>query len=598
MTEPEAPAESQRQRLRIFLAGGVRVEVESPAGSRGRQLELPGGWRTQALLAYLALNDRSIPLTELADEIWGAAARSHNVTKALSILRGSWRKAGVNLDDWLTHPEPGFLTLVRDDLHVVWVDIRVAEDDLDRGRYREALDRIPGPICAGVPSKPWLDGARSEVADRFDAPLKKVEVDARRRGDLDLLRRALIRRLHLDPGNERARRHLEDLDLELDDTDDARVAVGLIARPSSPPPPEDGLTEDRHRPRLSRRIKMIGTAVLVVGVAGGISLLLHAGGTPEPSAAACPSGRWLPSVADRRATGIGSRRASERPTLAAEIDIDSKPTSLAVGREGIWVAGRNGLTLIDPRTNRVRGASIDVGGRAYAIALTEDRIWTTRRDGYLVEVDRASRRPAGSATRYGTGSAEVTTAAGAVWVNSYSDDPEDPVHGQLIRIGACTRHITRYRVGRIANTVRAGFDSLWLTDSTNDEVIRFDPRRRKVLARIASSGDPQDVAMGDGVVWVTDYYDQRIYRVDPATNRSLPRALTIGSEPGGVAVGLGAVWTASYANGEVSRIALKTLRAEPNAVRGDDLLTDVAVGFERVWVTPNGGTSVQSFSPY
>lgn len=597
MTAAEIPDIARGHRLRIYLLGEVGVEIQELDKETGRKLGLPGGWRTQALLAYLALNGGPVSLAKVADDIWGSGASKNNVSQALSILRGCWREDGVELDEWVIHPQAGHLQLAQDDLHVTWVDVRAAEDAIEQPR--KALKRLRGPLCPDVPSRPWLDAARRELAESFDGPLKRVETEALGRGDLALLRLALVRRTQLDPSDMKARRRLAELELELDARNDDR-ARGDLPGPGPQEMPADAENDQVPHPaiarRLSARLMMVRAPLLALFAAGGLGLMLLSGDR-DPSASACPSGRWSPSRADQLATTMDAPAVGRRPTLTAEIDIDSRPTSLAVGREGIWVAGRNGLTLIDPRTNRVRGASIDIGGRGYAVALTRDRIWATRRDGFLVEVDRASRRPTGSPLRYGTNSAEVTTAAGAVWLNSYAEDLEDPINGQLIRVDPCSHRISRYRVGRIANSVRVGFGSLWITDSTNDEVIRFDPRRREVLARIASSDDPQDMAMGAGRVWVTDFYRQRIYRIDPVSNRALTPGLSIGSEPGGVAVGLGAIWTGSFANGEISRISLKTLQAKPNAARADDLLTDIAVGFGRIWVTPNGGTSVQSFTP-
>jgi streptogramin lyase len=271
-----------------------------------------------------------------------------------------------------------------------------------------------------------------------------------------------------------------------------------------------------------------------------------------------------------------------------------------VGREGVWVTGRAGLVLIDPRTGHTAGAPIDIGGRAFSLALTRDRIWATTREGRLVEVRRDVRRPVGKPVRYGHTAAEVTTAAGAIWVNGANEaDADDPINGVLFRIDPCTHNIQRTRVGRIANTVRAGHGALWITDSADNQVIRFDPVHRRVVRRIPTGflEDPQDVLVLAESVWITDYFKRRLARIDPRSNKLARRQYEIGTEPGGIAAGAGAIWTASFANGDISRVELRSRRAQTSAVRAGDLLSDIALGYGRLWVPLNGGTAVQTIVP-
>jgi hypothetical protein len=63
-----------------------------------------------------------------------------------------------------------------------------------------------------------------------------------------------------------------------------------------------------------------------------------------------------------------------------------------------------------------------------------------------------------------------------------------------------------------------GFGSVWVADGSS--VLRIDPRRRTVVARIRVEANV--VAAGAGFVWVMDTWDPAggwLRRIDPATNR-------------------------------------------------------------------------------
>jgi streptogramin lyase len=317
---------------------------------------------------------------------------------------------------------------------------------------------------------------------------------------------------------------------------------------------------------------------------------------PSDDNGECPGGRVERLDEDETAARAKNRRGV-RPVLGPKVDVDTRPTSLTVGQEGLWLAGSNGITLIKPETNRKAGAAVDVGGAAFSIALTRDRIWVSRRDGHLAEVNRqipALERQ----VEYGVEGGEVAVAAGAIWVNYFNTkNRDDPKHGLLARIDPCTRRVTYKRVGREATSVEFAFDDLWVTDARADEVIRFDPAEQRVEARVSLGPDPNDIIGDDTWLWVTDYYDKRLRRIDPETNRLDPKVIRIGSEPGGVAIGADAVWTASYASGDVTRVDMETLHSTIAAVNGGNDLTDIVVGFDRLWVTPNNDSTVNSIKP-
>ena len=67
----------------------------------------------------------------------------------------------------------------------------------------------------------------------------------------------------------------------------------------------------------------------------------------------------------------------------------------------------------------------------------------------------------------------------------------------------------------------SGFGAVWATDPSKGEVLRLDPRTRKVLARIPVGGEA-GVTVGAGAVWAFNERG-RLVRIDPATNRVTDR---------------------------------------------------------------------------
>jgi len=79
-------------------------------------------------------------------------------------------------------------------------------------------------------------------------------------------------------------------------------------------------------------------------------------------------------------------------------------------------------------------------------------------------------------------------------------------------------------------TIGAGFGSVWVADTDRQRVLRVDPRTRRVVAQIATGGDPNAfggdpvITVGAGAVWAiarspgTDG-GARVLRIDPRTNR-------------------------------------------------------------------------------
>jgi PQQ-like domain len=78
----------------------------------------------------------------------------------------------------------------------------------------------------------------------------------------------------------------------------------------------------------------------------------------------------------------------------------------------------------------------------------------------------------------------------------------------------------------LAPSARAGFGSVWLSDTNRGEILRVDPRTRRVSARIRI-GSEAGLDVGDGAVWAVarppGTGGGELLRIDPRTNRIAAR---------------------------------------------------------------------------
>jgi hypothetical protein len=217
------------------------------------------------------------------------------------------------------------------------------------------------------------------------------------------------------------------------------------------------------------------------------------------------------------------------PRISAEIEVGQFPQEVAVGEEAVWITVNDAdpperwfVARVDPATNRVTDEidlpdAVDVAvgsGSVWAITYDESTGWAVARiDPNLREVvDMIALDCDG-----GCGPSQVAATDDAVWVTLTHDSPD------------------------------------------RGEIVRIDPAMDQVAARIAISGDPRDIAIGEGGVWVdalTHFGEEgsvaggSLYRVDPSTNTvsatlmegEIPPVAGV-SGPPVLTVGHGYVWT-------------------------------------------------------
>ena len=286
------------------------------------------------------------------------------------------------------------------------------------------------------------------------------------------------------------------------------------------------------------------------------------------------------------------------------------------------------LQRIDPATNRL-AATVPLGSVVWRVAAGEGSVWALDLDGRYRRVSVATNRAVGTGTTAGLASG-IGVGFGAVWIANregstatsgtvtqvdpangrarrvipvpvsqrvpseptFADVVADPASGSVWVASPFELALKRIRptLGTLVATVAtgrttprqlaAGEGGVWAT--TNFGVLRVDPSRNAVVARVALPFDPRDIAVGAGAVWITSGTGHSVWVVDPATNRVVDR-IPVGREPMGVAVGQRAVWVANRRDGTVSRIDPER-GAVTATIRVGGHPEDVAVGSDGIWV--------------
>jgi YVTN family beta-propeller protein len=134
-----------------------------------------------------------------------------------------------------------------------------------------------------------------------------------------------------------------------------------------------------------------------------------------------------------------------------------------------------------------------------------------------------------------------------------------------------------------------------------ETLMRIDPSRNAVVARIKVPPEPEAAAAGDGAVWLTYPSSDAVSRIDPATNK-VTATIPVGAEPAGIATLPGAVWVADLSGPSVSRIdpatnrVVATIRLGPlRTCCAEHMSLTVAGG--KLWVAVPNGDEIVGIDP-
>jgi virginiamycin B lyase len=270
------------------------------------------------------------------------------------------------------------------------------------------------------------------------------------------------------------------------------------------------------------------------------------------------------------------------------------PVGITVVAGGVWFVDRDRAELgrLDPRTLQPVEKPIHVGGApAWLAGATHYLFVGDAVRGTVSRIDvrsgKAVGRPIGVAPPAPAKAAPglvVTPAGGSVWVSSYtsstlarvsaSSTPSAPraVVASSGQTPAASPHapsrggqvVARIPLGRGApaplggGALAVGEGAVWAMSNAESTLMRIDPARNAVVARIKVS-PPGAAAAGDGGVWLSYPSSNSVSRIDPATNK-VTASIHVGPQPDGIAIAPGAVWVANAGGPSVSRIDPATNR--------------------------------------
>jgi streptogramin lyase len=242
---------------------------------------------------------------------------------------------------------------------------------------------------------------------------------------------------------------------------------------------------------------------------------------------------WVGNTTDRTLTHLDLRSGAPLGTISLA---NRTPTGLAVGGAAVWVAnGRVGsLSHVDPGYAKVT-KMLQLAGPSGsgAVALGGGSVWAAFGDSTLARVDPNSQRPTGKNLTRSIPSG-IVYAAGSVWLADTSDETVTRFDPATFTKGP----VARIPVGRQPVAIAYGEGALW-TANADHTVTRIDPSSH-ATATIHAGVTPAGIAAGEGAVWVAGT-DGTVVRIDPGYRRVVKR-IRLGNPAAGIAVGGGSVW--------------------------------------------------------
>ena len=250
---------------------------------------------------------------------------------------------------------------------------------------------------------------------------------------------------------------------------------------------------------------------------------------------------WVGNLDDKSVSRIDIDR---RQVVRGGIPLGGRtPTGLAYGFGALWVAhGRNptgGVSRIDPQFYGVSGP-IEVGGTAFgstngSLDIDKDSVWVVFGDSTLARIDPVSQRVV-EQTRAGQRPAGIVAGSGSLWVTNSGE-----ADVWRYNPAAFAERIGEVTVGSKPTGIAYGEGAVWVANTADDSVNRINTDLGRVAALIPVGDGPSAVAVGAGSVWVVNREDGTLSRINPDTNK-VEGKVEIGNEPSGIDFADGLLW--------------------------------------------------------
>jgi hypothetical protein len=315
--------------------------------------------------------------------------------------------------------------------------------------------------------------------------------------------------------------------------EDGQVAVeGRLAQLALPRPEAGtsagagaGVRARARRRGVPRRRVVAAVLVLVVLAGAALTGRVVADRARERTATTAP--------ATTAATATPGRPTPVRPSpVVATIGTGGFSHGMAAGAGALWVVGSDEINRIDPASDTVT-ASIPVGATGSgpaSVAVGAGAVWVpVAVPGTLWGINPGtnkvtSRIPLDGPLR---GSISVSAGHDAVWVACCGQGPGASASGgRLLRVDPRRKRVVA-DIALPASPVAVAADDAgaWVA-TAGGQVLMVSGRRNRVAATIDAGGPlgfSQTIAVGAGGVWLADPFDEQVVRIDPRTRRIMAR---------------------------------------------------------------------------
>ncbi len=198
------------------------------------------------------------------------------------------------------------------------------------------------------------------------------------------------------------------------------------------------------------------------------------------------------------------------------------------------------------------GTIYPVEGSPDWLVITPEATWVaSARANHVVQL-RATDGKIGLIASISRPCAGLTAAFGSIWSPSCKDK-------KLMRIDPATGTVTPAVDVDPENSeggITSGAGAVWMVVKPST-LIRVDPAKNEVVAKIPLPATAADPVFGGGYVWVSTFNSNSVVKVDPATNTVIDTIAT-GPQPRFITFGGGSVWTLDQGDGTVTRIDATT----------------------------------------
>jgi YVTN family beta-propeller protein len=295
--------------------------------------------------------------------------------------------------------------------------------------------------------------------------------------------------------------------------------------------------------------------------------------------------------------------APARPSpVAATIGTGGFSYAMAAGAGALWVAGSDEVTRIDPATNSVT-ARIPVGATGSgpaAVAVGAGAVWVpVAVPGALWAIDPASDKVTARISLGGPlgGPISVSAAGGSVWVACCGPPDTGPAtsSGRLLRVDPRRKRVVA-DIPLPARPVALAADAsaAWVA-TAGGQVLMVSSKRNRIAATIAAGGPlgfSQTIAVGPGGVWLADPFDEQIVRIDPRTRRVMARI------PAGPVTTLAVTGEAVWALSPLGLVRIDPARDRVAAIGSDpDLRRARLVAADAAGLWTAGWSSISRIDP-